>query len=205
MAMKRVDNARLMSAASGISRKSGKPEIPQKPDKAHQPYCRTHWQKGDWQMYFLDSSAEPDGMGSGSLSSDSLALLKSLSEQQASGSEPINTFLAVHHHPSPVGSQWQDEVMLGNGDAFWHQIAAIQAQSLPAINIRGVMFGHIHQCFRAQVQGISLFGSPATAPQFKAQCETFTLEEGELNQPAYSVYKLHTNGVIDARVEYVAS
>ncbi|MGB0733437.1 MAG: metallophosphoesterase [Pontibacterium sp.] len=158
---------------------------------------RSQWQKYGWQLLFLDSCAKPDGKGSGSLHPSSVDMLNHL---QPSSLAP-NVLLLMHHHPVPVGSDWQDAVMLGNAQAFWRILA--QAKSTRAIDVKGIIFGHIHQVYRGEYQNVPLFGSPATAPQFKPGCASVVREEGEANQPAYSIYYLTPDGGVRADVEYV--
>lgn len=144
-----------------------------------------------WQLIMLDSTAEPDGRGGGSLSTNELEFL----QQQLAESDPDqHQLIVMHHHPCPVGSEWQDQIGLGNAAAFWALIGQFS-------NVRGVIFGHVHQAWQLSCQGVPLFSVPATAAQFKAGCRNAEIESDPfLAAPAYGRYTLRQDGRISQEI-----
>ena len=146
---------------------------------------------GGWKLIFLDSSSNPDGKGSGSLSETELSFLKAELSQTAADQHVL---LVLHHHPVPVQSRWQDEICLANAEQFW-QIVDLYPQ------VKGVIFGHVHQSWELQRGDIQLFSVPATAAQFKAQTDSSEVEnDPKLAGPAYGRYQLHSCGKISQQV-----
>ncbi|ANG61458.1 hypothetical protein A8C75_02550 [Marinobacterium aestuarii] len=143
-----------------------------------------------WRILLLDSSAHPDGRGSGSLSDGELEWLRQ--QLQSAGQRWV--FIALHHNPVALGSAWQDAIMLGNAPQLWAII-----DSYP--QVRGLIFGHVHQQQHLQRGQIELFAAPSTAMQFEAGCENFQLEtDGALARPGYRYYELQDDGRIEARL-----
>jgi len=148
-------------------------------------------EKDQWRIILLDSSSEPDGQGSGALANDELIFL----EQALKETSPDQyVLIALHHHPVKVGSVWQDRIGLKNSQAFWHVVDRFP-------QVRGVMFGHVHQSFQTSRGHVMLFSSPATAPQFKPQCVESKIElDPRYSGPAYARYGLYSDGDIHADV-----
>lgn len=141
---------------------------------------------GDWRVVLLDSTALPDGRGSGSLSASELRRLRSELDTQADK----YLLLVMHHNPITLGSVWQDAIALRNADQFWPLVET-------HTHVRGIVFGHVHQQWTLTHKGIPLFSSPAVAPQYKAGCSDVTLEDDPaLTGPAYRIYHLQPGGKI---------
>lgn len=138
----------------------------------------------EWQLICLDSNHQPDGCGSGALSPASLERLAL--ELQASADTP--TLIALHHNPLPSGTDWQDQIMLSNADAFWEVLEQ-------APQCKAVICGHLHQALSWQHQGIRVWSSPSTAVQFQPDNLT--------SLPAYRWYQLWPDGTIDSGSESV--
>jgi Icc protein len=66
--------------------------------------------------------------------------------------------------------------------------------------VRGLLFGHIHQDFEAERQGVKLIGSPSTCLQFLPESDDFALDA---LPPAWRRLTLHPDGRIDTQVHYV--
>jgi Icc protein len=137
----------------------------------------------------LDSTTNPDGRGSGSLSDRELALIGTLNQL------PIEHILLVLHHPPvEVGSVWQDQIKLANVQQFWQQVDKQD-------KVRAVLFGHLHQEHQLQHRDIALYCSPATAPQFKKSQLTPVLEDDiKLAKPGYRLLQLGSDGSIKTKV-----
>ncbi len=97
---------------------------------------------------------------------------------------PQPALIAVHHHPVPCGSRWMDRMIISNAETLFNTIQ-------PFSQVKGVVFGHIHQVLDREYQGIRLLGCPSTCFQFKPQSEHYALDQ----QPAgYRVLDLQTDG-----------
>ncbi|WP_188859186.1 phosphodiesterase [Marinobacterium nitratireducens] len=143
-----------------------------------------------WRLLMLDSTAQPDGRGGGSLAQSELNWLEA--SLAAAGERPV--LIALHHNPVAVGSAWQDEIMLGNAADFWRIVDAYP-------QVRGVIFGHVHQAHALQRGEVSLFSAPSTAVQFQAHQAEFALEpDPQLARPGYRLYRLQDDGRLKSRV-----
>jgi Icc protein len=131
---------------------------------AHEPpvlSCRDV-RLGRWQLVFLDSTVP--GQDGGRLSDTELAALDGALD---AGAE--HALVCLHHPPLPIGSDWLDGMALANADALF----AVMDRR-PAV--RGVVFGHIHQPFEAERNGVRLLGSPSTCVQFAAVRPRFGID-----------------------------
>jgi Icc protein len=119
----------------------------------------------DWQVILLNSTHKPDGRGGGSISQAHMLELTHCLE--ANQSKP--TLIVLHHNPIPVASTWQDKIMLGNASDFTQLLNEHK-------QVKGVVFGHIHQPLDRLEGGVRYLGTPATSVQFAVQQEQFTLQ-----------------------------
>jgi Icc protein len=143
-----------------------------------------------WRLLLLDSTAHPDGRGGGSLADAELAWL----EQGLTGAGTRWVFIALHHNPVPLGSAWQDAIMLGNAPAFWAIVDRYP-------RVRALIFGHVHQQQQVRRGPLELFAAPSTAVQFQAGCPDFRLESDPGRaQPGYRYYELNADGTLIARL-----
>jgi Icc protein len=143
---------------------------------------------GEWLMLFLDTSQQPE-QSEGLLSKAELSRL----ERTLAVSGHRHVMLFLHHPPVSIGSSWMDRIGLRNADALF----AI-TDRYP--QIKGMVFGHIHQQFDGARKGIRMIGSPSTCIQFKpgtGQCEIDTLP------PAYRWFEFRADGTFETGVKYV--
>ena len=85
--------------------------------------------------------------------------------------------------------------MLANADQFWSIV-----ERYP--QVKGVMFGHVHQAWQLERNNVKLLSCPATAAQFKSCTASSETEDiHELSGPAYAIYELHENGLITQKVK----
>lgn len=143
---------------------------------------------GNWQFILLDSSLA--GSPSGHLADSELSFL----EHTLTHHPEYHTLVALHHHPVAIGSPWLDTMIVDNN-------AALFTITDPYPQIRGFIWGHIHQTFAGERRGIPLLGAPSTCVQFKPGVAT---PEADLLGPGYRWLELHQDGKISTGVERVA-
>lgn len=102
------------------------------------------------------------------------------------------TLIALHHHPTAVGSAWLDTHLLDNA-------SALQAAIAPFAQVKGVLCGHVHQAHCLSFAGVPLYTCPAVARQFLPFAHDFALDDKgagfrvvELygNQPSTHIHRL---------------
>ncbi len=116
-----------------------------------------------WQLVCLDSTVpqEPGGY----LAPEQLALLEAkLVEQPAR-----YTLVCLHHSPLPTGSPWLDTMKLANAKDLFALL-----ERFP--QVKGVVYGHIHQAMDVKRRGVRFLGGPSTCFQFKQNSEKFALD-----------------------------
>jgi Icc protein len=89
-----------------------------------------------------------------------------------------------------MGSRWLDQVGLKDADAFMNIV-----RSHP--NVRGVLWGHVHQSLDAFMHGVRFMATPATCAQFVPGSDTFALDT---RPPAYRTLELMPDGSIVTEV-----
>jgi len=148
---------------------------------------------GNWAIILLDSTSDPDGVGSGAISEEQLQFLAKADQIDVS-----YLLLVLHHPPITVNSRWQDEIKLSNSDDFWQVISALK-------KVKGISFGHLHQEQHIVRDDIELFCTPATTYQYKAEQDEVVVEDDdELAKAGYRLFSLHPDGVISTQVVRVS-
>lgn len=137
-----------------------------------------------WQLILLDSSVR--GSVHGYLHQNELQLL----EKTLSSAPNLNTLVCLHHHPVEIGSTWLDKIGLHNRDEFFSVLDRFD-------NVRGVLWGHIHQEWDSTRKGVSMMASPSTCIQFMPKSSGFAVEN---IAPGYRSLSLHADGRIDTAV-----
>jgi Icc protein len=64
--------------------------------------------------------------------------------------------IALHHQPITVGSPWIDKYRLMDPDSFLQLIDLYP-------NVKGVVWGHVHQVFEVVRKGVVMLGGPSSA------------------------------------------
>lgn len=146
------------------------------------------WVQRGWQLILLDST-QP-GRAAGRLAAAELARLRDLLRQRPDH----HALVCLHHPPVAIGSPWMDAMGLENGDEL---IAELDAHP----QVRGVVWGHIHQAFDAERNGVRLLGTPSTCVQFLPGAARCTPDP---QPPGYRWLRLHADGRIDSAVRRVA-
>jgi Icc protein len=140
-------------------------------------YCESV-EAGDWLIAGIDSCVS--GHAGGHLEADELARLDS----EIAASSASNVMVCLHHPPVAMDSKWLDSVGLDNGDEFLERVKV-------SGKVRLAIFGHVHQPYDADHQGVRILGTPSTCRQFAQGSDTFAVDE---NPPAYRRISLLSDG-----------
>jgi Icc protein len=155
---------------------------------------RLAFDAGRWRVVLLDSTDLPDGKGGGSLSTCEMKRL----EAELTNHGDRLFLIVLHHQPMPVGSDWQDEIGLGNASAFWQMLERYPQQKC-------LLFGHLHQEWQLNQGQNRLLGCPSTAVQFRKGCAAFELEtQGIEAHPGYRWLQLFDSGQVITGIERLA-
>jgi Icc protein len=138
---------------------------------------------GDWLLIMLDSHQQ--GREGGRLSRDQLTQLDQALEQA-----PGPVLLFVHHHPLEIGSPWLDNIGLANGEELLSRIRRHP-------QIRGVVWGHVHQSWEGHLNQAMLLATPSTCFQFAPRKKEFALSA---QPPGWRELTLHADGTLSSRV-----
>ncbi len=147
--------------------------------KAEGSFC-----KGKWQVILLDSTV-PDKVG-GYLGEDELERL----DRCLDGHPDYHALICLHHQPVSIGCAWMEPIGLDNAGPFF---AVVDRHP----QVRGVVWGHVHQDLTVQRKGVPLLAAPSTCFQFKPNSDKFTID-GQL--PGYRLLLLQPDGAIQTEV-----
>ncbi len=140
---------------------------------------------GCWQFFSLNSQL-PNQV-KGRLSREEFDFLASRVEQYPDHQAVV----FLHHSPVAVGSRWLDEIGLENGPEL---LALAQKHH----QIKGIVWGHIHQEFSTSYAGVQLLATPATSVQFVPGADDFKLDDVA---PGYRWLSLAADGGLQSGVE----
>ncbi len=143
---------------------------------------------GKWLIIMLNSFLEDKHAGR--LSGAELAFL----EQSLHDCVEEHVLIALHHHPVLINSLWMDAMTLQNPNEFFQLLDGCD-------KVRLVIWGHIHQEFRAKRNDLHLYGSPSTCIQFEPGADTYARDN---LAPAYSLLELEESGQSLISVKRVA-
>ena len=149
-------------------------------------YCARE-EVGDWLLVGLDSCVS--GEAGGEVTRDEIRRF----EKMASESRAKHILVSLHHPPVPMGSAWLDTVKLKNGKQLLDRLEK-------AGRVRLLVFGHVHQAYDDEQQGIRILGTPSTCRQFKPGSDDFDVDE---RPPAYRRIELFANGSIEEELIWV--
>ena len=142
----------------------------------------------NWLILLLDTCVV--GEHSGELSPAELDFLQTSLEEN----HDAHCLIALHHHPVSIKSIWMDAMSLVNADAFLSIVESFD-------QVRGIVWGHIHQEFEDNRANVKLFGTPSTCLQFKPGSVEFAVDK---KKPAYRKLILEKDGTINSSVIYVS-
>lgn len=139
---------------------------------------------GGWQLIFLNSAVP--GKVYGQLAEEELAFLR-----QCLGEHPeLPALIAFHHHPVDVNCTWMSQIGLSNSDAL---MAAIKDHP----QVRALLWGHIHQTWDGELNGMRLMATPSTCIQFAPGSSEFSIDG---QAPGYRWIDLYADGTLDTHV-----
>lgn len=129
----------------------------------------------NWFIYVIDTSVYPEV--SGELSNEQITNL----EETLQKNKNKPTIIFMHHHPVKINSVWIDEMSLKDSERF-NNLVKENPQ------IKAVLFGHIHQVFEKDINGVFYGSAPACCYQVVPKTETFTIEK---LSPGYRIIELN--------------
>jgi Icc protein len=144
--------------------------------------CAEH---GAWGFVFLDST-RPSSEG-GHVSNNALMCLRKCLQQF----RQRHLLVCLHHQPVPVGSRWLDTMTVDNATELFKVLDA-------APQVRAILWGHVHQIYEGERNGVHLLSCPSTCVQFLPGAENFALDP---SPPGYRWLRLYPDGRIDTGVE----
>jgi Icc protein len=144
---------------------------------------------GEWLLVMLDSCVP--GSAGGRIAPAELARL----ESTLAAHRDRHALVCLHHHPLALGSRWLDSVALENPAALFKVLDRHP-------QVRGLLWGHVHQAWEGERRGVKLLATPSTCAQFKPSSETFATDA---HPPAYRWLELHADGRLETGIEWVGS
>ncbi len=108
-------------------------------------------------------------------------------------SKESNILIALHHHPISINSLWMDSMMLTNPEKLLELIEQHK-------QVKGVIWGHIHQQFEMVINEVHFLGSPSTCIQFKPKATAY---EADKKSPGYQSLNMFNSGNIKSKVIYL--
>lgn len=148
-----------------------------------------HTHHGDWHFIFLDSTIADSEKAH--LSQETLQTL----ETHLQSAPDTHTLICLHHQPVPTGSEWLDTMAVDNAAEFFAII-----ENHP--QVRGILWGHVHQEFDGMYRNIRLMSSPSTCVQFLPGSKEFAVDTAT---PGYRWLEFHPDGRIETGVERIAA
>jgi len=159
------------------------PEVMRTHLRAERVHTSTVVDHGGWRFVMLDSVIP--GEEGGRLAPDQLEQL-----EDALASTKRHTLVCMHHQPVDVGSAWIDTMAIENPAPLFDIIDRHD-------NVRGILWGHVHQTFEARRGPVRLMASPSTCVQFTPRHDTFQVDE---EPPGFRLLALLPDGGIRSEV-----
>lgn len=144
---------------------------------------------GRWLIVMLDTWIEHSAAGR--IGPAALAHLRQVLTQH----RDKHVLVCLHHHPIAMRSEWLDQVGLEDADDF---LGIVRQHA----NVRGVLWGHVHQSLDSFVDGVRFMASPATCAQFLPRSVDFAIDN---RPPGYRVLELMHDGSIATEVVWLES
>lgn len=150
-------------------------------------FLNDHVVLGKWLVVFLNTWVQNSAAGKlGDAQLQRLGTLLQTHRQQ-------HTLICLHHHPIAMSSHWLDQVGLYDADAF-------RACITDHKQVRGVLWGHVHQALDQVIDGVRYMATPATCVQFLPHSYNFATDT---RPPGYRTLELNQDGSITTRVMWL--
>lgn len=150
--------------------------------------ARKHLLLGDsWQILLLDSQIA--GVPHGGLGRYQIDWLQTKLKENPERF----SLIVLHHHILSTQSRWLDQHNLRN-------LQDLEMTIAPFLNVKGILYGHIHQQVDAQWNGYQVMATPSTCVQFKPDSNHFALDT---LQPGWREIELYQDGRIETRVKRI--
>ena len=141
----------------------------------------------DWAIIMLDTWQA--GNHSGRMDREELETLEQLLHQY----RDRHCLLCLHHHPVSINCPWMDSMSLENPQDFFNIVDQFK-------QVRGILWGHIHQEFDRDRNQVKLMSTPSTCVQFKPRSESYTKDTVSAG---YRVLRLCPDGSIMSRIKRI--
>lgn len=139
---------------------------------------------GPWRIMLLDTYVP--GSDGGRLAPAELEFLR----QGLADSRRGYALVCLHHPPVSIHSPWMDEMGLTNPDEFFSVLDDFT-------HVRAVIWGHIHQEFEAERNGVLLLAAPSTCVQFAPRTSEYIVDD---LSPGYRELNLRPDGHLETKV-----
>jgi Icc protein len=140
--------------------------------------------QGNWLVVLMDSSLrQSDG---GHFTQEQLDKL----ETALTDNPEAHVLISMHHQPVAVGSGWMDTMLIDNADDFFRIVDAHD-------NVRCILWGHIHQTYQSERNGVPLLATPSTCIQFTPKKHDFGIDN---EPPGYRWLGLLADGTVKSAV-----
>jgi Icc protein len=149
-------------------------------------YC-AYEEIGDWLLVGIDSCVS--GEAGGEVSREELDRMSDIIVR----SPAKHVLISLHHPPVPMGSRWLDSVSLKNGDELLERLRTLK-------RVRATVFGHVHQEYDDDYEGIRILATPSTCRQFKPGSDKFAVDD---KPPAYRHITLGADGSVETELIWV--
>lgn len=146
-----------------------------------------HARYGNWQFLFLDSTIP--GSEGAHFGKPTLRRL----QQRLESAPDLHTLVCLHHQPVPTGSDWLDTMALDNAADFF---AVIDRHP----QVRGILWGHVHQATHVVRNDVQLMSAPSTCIQFLPGSSRFAVD---ITPPGYRWLDLLPDGRIETGVDRI--
>lgn len=139
---------------------------------------------GNWRVLMLNSAIP--GSVPGRLDEGELALM----EEAVSGAGDRHCLICFHHQPVSIDCAWMAPIGLRNPDELFARLKGYP-------QVKALLWGHIHQEWDQQRDGLRLLASPSTCIQFEPGSDDFTVDD---LPPGYRWLELHDDGRLETGV-----
>jgi len=144
-------------------------------------------QANGWSLIMLSSFVRGDD--GGRLSETELDRLQATLQAHPK----LHALIGLHHHPVPMGSRWLDGVALRHAGDFLDIVDAMP-------QVRGILWGHVHQASDRHRDGVRLMSTPSTCAQFRPNSDDFAIDA---RPPGFRWIDLHRDGAIESEVVWL--